>query len=457
MASYDDLESMIGPLKRAAIDAYVRTDGLDAGYWDINGDRYTNDGSSAGTWHVTRPNENGEGGGDWSWDGFWDVGNDGQDAKWKGAFDTIRTTIDDALKPWLYIPDPTEIAPLTESMRQANRTLKLSPGVVDGTAAGGGTTLAAALTGIRDNAGAMSGSTIESFKLTFLFQLASAIGGQHAISSVLGIVLAAEEGMWGDARQAVADLVKSSTDAFNAAAQDSSIDWDVALKVVGWAIKGVGFFATGGASTAVSVAGLGLEILTAGTEQARQAEKKGNDYQGLMDSFTGALTQLATDVRTEETTLQDNLKKNLTNVYADKSSFDLTPNAQDFTDANNGSVVVIQRDLVNGIIDTHMPAVSNELTTAETSTYDSMNIPAFGRSAELGVGNRGPMWEWAELMWILKDLLGDLSWETLHGAKLLDLAVTDLEDADAASQAALDGKRTELVGGSGRDPWDWED
>ena len=84
----------------------------------------------------------------------------------------------------------------------------------------------------------MAGGMITAFKSDFLAQLSKAISGQHAITIVLGGHLAAEQSMWEGAKDSVLDLIKSSTDAFNAAAQGGDVDWKAILKVAGWAVAG---------------------------------------------------------------------------------------------------------------------------------------------------------------------------------------------------------------------------
>ena len=64
VAGYFD--DQVGPLKRAAIDAWMKSHSQ--GTWQIQGDRYTEDSATGGGAYVTRPNENGEGGGDWETD-----------------------------------------------------------------------------------------------------------------------------------------------------------------------------------------------------------------------------------------------------------------------------------------------------------------------------------------------------------------------------------------------------
>lgn len=68
MSDYSELGSLIGKLKRAAIDVYMTSE---ANFYEVEGDRYRYRGSGRGmTQWCTRPGADGEGGGDVSMDGM---------------------------------------------------------------------------------------------------------------------------------------------------------------------------------------------------------------------------------------------------------------------------------------------------------------------------------------------------------------------------------------------------
>ena len=258
---FDDL---VGPLKRSAIDAYMTSPEL--GVWEIEGDRYTQDSANGGDAYVTRPDENGEGGGDWETDNpvadFFGVD---RDEEFKTAFDDLRSWIDDKLKRWRDIPNGDDIATLAEYMRQAGKTL--STGVSSsGDAVTGDGGIVGDLVVIQENSDAMAGGMITAFKTDFLLQLGAAISGQHAIALILGGHLAAQERMWTGARESVVALIEQSTQAFKAAAKEAELDWKVVLKVTGYVAAGVTLFATDGVGS--PVVDLGLKVLDDALKEA---------------------------------------------------------------------------------------------------------------------------------------------------------------------------------------------
>lgn len=455
MATYSDTLAVERKLlKRNAIDAYMRSEG----YRLMGDSRYSN--YSYGSVEtgisesVTRPGPDGEGGGVWTRENGITEGRDlGDD--YKDAFDNVRARIDVALDPWEYLPDPTEIESLVESMRQANRTLKISPAVAEGATTGGGNLMASALVGLNQNADSMSGATIGTFKLNFMNQLGTCVGGLHAITVVLGAALAAEHGLWVESRKSVAAIIEAATEAFEDAAKEDGTDWELTFKVVGWALAGASIFATGGATTALAVSTLGLQVLEGTVGDGLKADKPGDDFEGVMTKFEDAFAKLNDGIVEEETALADNLTTNHENIYNDKGSYDLgTPNVLSLSDDSQAEIVVIEPALVDEITDQYLPAVGTEAGTAQTKVDESLNIPAFGRDPRVGTGSRGPMWTWADIQFTLKDLLADLSWETTNAATSLRLAVDDIGQTDTSAQDDFEQHAADVSGGSGVDPWD---
>lgn len=460
MVSYKDLDTLTGKLKRSAIDAYMKSEG-----WRVHEHKYEID--SRGTDStVTRPASDGSGGGDWEATDSGDLwGLTDRDEEFTTAFDDIRSAIDDVLKPWTWIPGPGKIETLVEDMQEV--TTKLHLGDVrteDGTVTGK-SEIAGNLTLILENSTAMSGSTFATFKSKFLSQLGVAIGGQHAISVILGGALAAQQKVWDGARQTVADTVDAATRAFDAYAHDEgSVDWGVVLQVVGYAASAAIIFAgSGGAAVPVSlsVAGLGLTILNdaVSDDQTDGSEPSSYDYDGIWWAFKNNLAFLNLGIGIEEATLRGNLTDNLSVIRGDQGSYDLSrPSLLDVDDASalgEDKAVVLEPPLVAEITDTYLPAVAKELRAAQDKVDTATDSGAFLRDADIGVSEYGPNPEYEEARWLLWELLGNLAWEVEVSAKHLDLAVEDIQNADGASQSALE-KHTEQLGEDSSyvpDPW----
>lgn len=451
--SYDQLPDLTGKLKRAAIDAYMKSQ-----QWEIQGEHYEIPGNS--TNKVTRPGANGDGGGDWSGEFFqeWFVGGS-RDEEFQGAFNDIRSKIDGLLKPWKDLPDPGEFDGMVESMRKANGLLALSTSTSGGQATGAGS-IAGNLDIIKENSDAMSGGTISAFKQKFLLQLGKAIGGHHAITVILGSALTSEQKLWTEGRQDVADAVHAATEAFNKYAKGDDADLTIQFKVAGAVVAGVAAFASGGASAVLTGAGTGLTILTALSEESQKNASKppGKDYNGLMEGFKTALEELDKAITNEEKGVRDNLSDNLGKVRSDSGSYDLTDplnGADDDSDLHSADsqAIIHNRSLVFEITDTAMPGIADDLKSARGHVVDSLSSTPFYRDPSIGIAENGCYPQWLDLQWVLWELLGDLDWEVRNGATTLKLAIEDMGQVDTDAKDALEKHAEKTKEGSGYTPF----
>jgi hypothetical protein len=446
MADYAEIDTLVGRLKQSSIDAWMRDN-----RWTLTGDRYEI--SSRGPdFTVTRPGADGEGGGDWHTD---DViaklfGLIDRDDEFQEAFATIRSTIDGLVGRWRDLPDPDLIAPIVESSRQVTRGLAGAASSAGGAATGAGA-LAGYLRLIEANAQSMSGDVIASYKAKFLVQLSQAIGGFHAISVVRGAAVAAQEGLWREARRAVAEALEKTRGAMDQIAQGGSAELKDVLKVAGWAAKGVGFFASGGVAVALEVTGLSIEVLDDVTSTGdKTVEGAPGSYEAAIQHLTTVLNTLDSQIRTEEQKLQDNLVANLRNIRNDPASYDLS---QPPVWSSEG-VILIQPHLVDEIIKVHMPAVADELERIASEFYSSSIYAAVRRDDAVGIGSTGPAASFSDLNWLLYELVKDLAWEVRAGAKNLEAAVLDLRRHDEDTAAELRRLADKVHRGSLYDPWD---
>lgn len=461
MASYDELDTLIGKLKRAAIDSYMASNG-----WYVSETRYEQTGAELDLIAtVTRPGEDGEGGGDWDGANLHDWFGLTDNHDYEKAFPQIRARIDAALSGgWTWLPDPAGIAPLVESMRRANSQLAFSAVSTDGRVTGGGN-LGGYLNLIVEDCGAMGGGMITTFKQDFLGQLSKAIAGHHAITVILGGALAAQQGMWEAARETVTDIVTSATDAFNKSANNGGGDWHVLLKVAGYAVAGVSIFATGGAATTLAVAGLGLTILddSAGGDKPEAKAPGGDDYDSIMSAFEGAFPDLNTHIDAEEKTLDANFRTNLDRIRADHASYDLQRppliGIDDDRDLHRNShggyeEIKIDRVLAKEIADDLLPSVSDELNGANSDISDCASLSPLFRDSSIGMGQYGVGESYYEMQRLLSELVSDLSGEARQGGLTFSLAVDDIGRADTSAKDALE-KRAEFARTiQWGDPWD---
>jgi hypothetical protein len=466
--SEEYLNLNIGALKRAAIDAWMNSHSN--GWWEIDGSHYRVTGGDA---TVTRPGEDGEGGGDWDGNFFltdWIVDGD-KDEEYTTQFNNIRTRIDNALKDWDHnlLPKPKTIEEDVEQARQAMRLLSTAASTSGGATTGAGE-ISGYLKTLDQNASSMSGKSMEVFKAKFINQLESAISGYRGIALVLGNATAAEQKIWTEARTTVIDSVAKSTAAFNAYANDDGVNWEVVLTVAGAAVSGAKAFLTGGLSGVLDGAAAGLKLISdLNALDAKNATKPPSlDYEGIMTAFETSLTDLSKAIKAEEEQVKANLDTNFDQVEKDKSSYDLTalvtdddPNTEanesksifEVTDDSQVNVVVINNDLANGIIDVAMPGVAAELAKASDQIFYAGQTK-LRRPDGIGLGTEGPSGQIYELGWRAAELCKDLEWEVYNGAKMLRAIIEDLGVQDSDAQDALEKLQASLSEGSGWNAWD---
>lgn len=481
MASYEEFESMIGPLKRAAIDAYMRDDG-----WVLAGSEYQNIGGEGQVMEtIDRPDENGSGGGGWEagdliGDLLGKVGIGDRGDEYVDRFGTIRGNIDDLLDRWKGLPEPTDIAKVVELMRQAQTTLSVGASNEDGTVSGGGD-LAATINSAVAKTTQMGGGMIATFQRDWLNKVGLAVRGQHAVALVIGQALAPEEKIWEQARQAVADAVDSATKSFDGVANGGGVDWDVVVKITGYALAGASIFAPQ-LAIPIAVANLGLDIASDSLSQTDSAPDAPDDsFDAVMSTLDKTLEQIKLDITSEEETIQSKLTKNLVQIRTDRTG-DITRRASNGSRVPDRPAILgiddgqdlhrydgrweeikIDHVLLEDIYEKLLPHTSSgagaadELDAAQSFVIQSLVGSELVRDGDIGIGSSGPTYEINEVVWLLYELCGNLAWECENCAKSLRLGHQDLRENDAESQRRLDKHLKEIQDqnrpGSAFDPW----
>ena len=421
-----------------------------AGGWSVRDDRYEIS-SRAGTASVTRPAADGSGGGDWhhtSWLSRVLV-DEIRDDEFQRAFDAIRARIDSILAPWWNLPDPVVIAAEVDDARKTAKDLSGAASVAEGTVTGGGD-IVSALGLTAENLDEMSGQTIATFKMKFLGRLGTAIGGMHAISLIQGASLAAEEGIFREARRAVAEAVDKAREACDEIVHSGSgINLYVTLTIAQWAVKGAEIYAKGGVAAVFEVPKLGLEMIKEVTSSGDVFEGEAAAYEETLSFLESALRAIDEEIKSGEKAIQDNLVKNLNQIHSDKLSYDLQLDAI----SSPQDITIISKPLVEEVTKTYMPSIAENLNKTAHAALGVRMAPVVTRDGSVGIGATGPSEEFNKLNWILYELLKDLGWGVEMGAKNLDLAVADLLGVDASIQAEMKKIAERIEGGSGVDPW----
>lgn len=444
------LKKKTGRLKRAVIDAQMKSIGF-----SVKPDYYQQAG--VGPVMISRPNAEGEGGGDWAGVEEQEDNLDFDAAHWKSHFDDLRGQVDTELDPWATIPKPDDIDTLESHLTSAAMFLGVEEVKEDRTVTGT-SEIVDRLTLIDEGSDAMSGEVIDAFQKKFLTPLGGAIGGHNLLAVILGGVLKAEEEMWRGVRESVLTAVTTTTDALDSYAESESVDWGTALKGLGYAVAGAGLFATGGVAVTLGLTGLGLSVLQETAPPPEEATgPASNDYDGIWAAFTTALGDLSDGVEEDEVRLRDNLNKNLGAVRGNPGDYDLSrPALLDVDDASalgKDQMTIINAGTVKKISGEYLPDIADDLEYAGRLVDQAVLNSTLDRSGSIGYGTSGPSQEYNELRYLLWELLANLEWEVRASAKHLDLAAVDILEADDSAQKELEEHAEEVEGNDGADPW----
>lgn len=456
MANYNDLPGLTGRLKRAAIDAYMKDED-----YDVHDSFYSHQAVVSEfpvSYHVSRPGEDGQGGGVFEIHDAGSRTDDGKTRQFQSNFDRIRGRVDSALNKWDVLPDPGDYELHIESLRDANVALSVGASTQQGTVNGTGL-VGPFLKVIDQNSDEMSGGIIAAFKTRFLLMLGGTIGGHHGVTRVLGDAITAEREIWVRARTDVANAVENSRNALDAYARKHDADWKLVLAVIGAAVAGASAFVTGGISGHLAGAAAGLTLLKeTGDSVDRAASKPGaKSFEELMGAFEKNLDEINKAIKTEEELIERNLRTNIGRVSSDPG-FNLDKPLQGVDDDSDlhlpgDRTIIHNKAKIREITHTAMPGIAAELIKAKTKVQGASNSMPWYRDGSVGIGFTGPLSTWNELLWALWDLLGDLEWEVRNGAKTLELAIEDMGKADSAAEDALEKHFREIAQGSGYTPF----
>ncbi|GAA4817862.1 hypothetical protein ACFQ0K_09300 [Nocardioides caeni] len=474
MATYDDLEDLIGPLKRARIDAWFVSQEMP---WRIDSEEnYYYEGSGRGmAQYCTRPDKFGEGGGKVWMDDWPDWGLGDQTDAYRAAFQEHRDTIDDHMRDFRSMVDPANIQPLIDHLSAGAHML--TTGAITRPSADGQTEITIpkkdtiggaidACVNLAGPLGSLRGSTAHAFRTKFINRIEDVVDAQQLVCVILGGHLEAQKLMWTNARRAIVDLVVDTTKAYDDYARTKSAgDFSVEFKIIGYALAGAGLFASGGLALVLGVGGIGLSVAADTTDVEEAMKFPGGTYSQIKDSFYEGIGKIRKDITSEETLIQQNLTTNTGIVQGHKGEFDLSrPALLDVNDgddigASDAHEILVNKRAVRSLTADHMPAVASFLRQAGTEIEAawSVNLEGWYRTS-LGISNYGPMHEWYDLWIIVRDLIADTADETSACAVTLDLAVQELENQDATERDALGrhAKRVVDVGTSRSEhnPWD---
>lgn len=434
------VSDLLGPLKRAAIDATIPK-GL---FVTHTSDRYvithpaTGPNSRTIIETITRPNSSGEGGGEWSCsDLAYSSNSASMTAEYQKGFENVRKTIDDLFEPFLELPIPGECDDHIESMRQACRKLSFSPTGGNGTAPSGAGEIGPNLTAMKENLDEMSGTTIAQFKTKFLTKLEPTIASLHSAIAACASTLEAEKETFTKAREAVIEVISQSRNAFIASADNTAAEIKIALKFAELAVSAAKTFTGGGGlGMATDLVSLGIDITAAATNPEFTTDTNGT-YDSVLNGMKSALDSIEDEIRNSEKHIAGYLEKCAGQMIADKTSYDLTVPPITHADTEDQNKVLITNDgLIREIWGEYLPTIGTEVSGADNHLR-GIKL-SFTRHSSFSYAPTGPTSQFSDYLGLIRGALDDLHTDIQHGALELKLAAADLQSTDEEIERLLD-------------------
>lgn len=454
MTAYSNVPMLVGRLKKAAIDAYMRSS-CDSAFTDyeVHDDYYmvstlVPQGQAAApsdSQRITRPGDDGEGGGRTNGDST---------MKYVHKFNEIRSAIDEVVGPWLDLPDPQRINTEKAKAFGVVGILAADINMQAGAPVGTGE-LHKALDRVNQKINDMSGATVMSFGLDFIDPLQGAVQGIQEGVAYWGASLAAEQKMFERARYIVLTAIEKSTKVFRGVADNEYQKLNIILQVVNEVVEAfdafvepIGLLKHG--STAVK---LGLKGMKKVTEED---VKKGapQNYESAMKAFRSAFKAIANRVELAEGKIQQTLVDNYEVMEVNHERVDMSMKTLSSSEIGKADKLKIDMNHIDDIVNRAMPKVSESLEDAAKRISGVFLSDCVRRDPRVGVGESGPSKQFDQLKVLLYKLLADLAWESRTGTKDFELAVHYIQTQDGQSKAALDSFNEQVSKGSGIRPWD---
>ncbi|MEI2715350.1 MAG: hypothetical protein V9G04_19175 [Nocardioides sp.] len=451
MSDYSGASSMIGKIKRAAIDCYM-TD--ESNYYEIDGDRYRYRGSARGsTQYCSRPGSDGEGGGDASISGLPDFLVNHLDAQWRAAFDSIRGQVDDIFKDLKGVPTGTSL--YFEETRAMSAAEMLTPrGATTALTPGGGSALSLNNPQLSQRVNAVHGycyrlssQTIDAFRQRYADRLGAILDGQAALAATLGMAAAGQVAVFQKLREDIAKFADEALYSLETLAGENQTSTGTGAPfAVGGALLSIASLSTGPGAAALATAGA-ISGLISDLWPDPPAKKTvtfgGGNVDAVLQSMSDGKTKILETPLDDETAIETALKNAHEAVRSMPGAFDIArPNYPGGGGTNEtvGGPGTIQQNHD----DMQRLAATCELVSEvvhEAKSYVSNADQGSGewnRPAGIGLGTTGPYSAF-------NDLAADVVVLTRNTAEELGEAATKLIKASLNFQAT-DGEIASTLG-----------
>ena len=425
MAEYEELDSIIGKMKRAAIDCWMADQSFSP-HWG-NDMIYAKWGFMLN--YYNRPEADGSGGG---------TGNGVKDSVAE-EFEQIRASIDALVSPWTDLPDGSECS-TPQSM------VSSTSGLLGSSSSGENTDAIATSSGtVEQYLGPIQARFKEPFLDKYYTQFSLVTNGLANACVILEANYAAELEMWPAARTDVATLCDSARGAWEKKSDDAAAASGTLTLTVVAAVAGVvASVVTAGAGTVAAVAALGTIGAAASTAVAAIAADaviSGNTYGDIYSSLSDALDKLDTALREQEDALATMMSDTSDAISSQIADFNLDAFPFGELTAPGGTMSIERSD--SNIVSNNLGRIEGSLASAISQLGAPPASNPTPRDSRIGLGFNGTHGQATYLYELVASCLTLTSAEYTRGHLLFDAAVEDFFSSDDAAKERVNALRAD--------------
>lgn len=451
------LADVTGRMKRAAIDAWM----AENTYTQLD-DKYVTSYSTSEQYEVNRPGDSGPYTCTVTSGAVWGLGYseepadteariDGVQSRLQEGWDTIVTSIDDAVEDWEELPEASSMDDLVTASANIITALGgATMGDATSVSASGGA-LTAAMDRLLIESVCISSPALNDFKIRYIDEGRTRAIRMTAMTEVLQQAVLAEQKVLLEAKKELDERLEAHVEAFESLSGRGGGDAKAVLAVLGAAFAGAALFVPSGGTSALMLAGGGIIVgLVDKLTPAEPVEESisFSDVEAGLSSLSSGLRELSRSLHSEETSLRTALNETADSVRNNSAAFMLTP--APIYDLLPAADVYVEPAQAYGMARSFIPAAAgiargqaDPLVQFGTSFAETTSRPYSVGSSMNGPGNAV-----ISLTTMTSTLLQEFAYDLDNGARNLDLAVQDYEANEESNAAQLQALAEQIASGT---------
>lgn len=452
------LAHVTSEMKRAAIDAWM----AENMYTQLD-DRYITSYGSTEQYTVNRPKGSGPYTCTVSSDPVWGLGYseepadtdrriEGVRSQIQEGWDTIVTSIDDAVEGWDELPEASSMDDLVTTCSTiiaglGGATMNDAASVMT---VGG--ELATAMNRMFLESDCIASPALNDFKTRYIDEGGIRALRLTAMVEVIQQAALAEQNVLLKAKEDLEERLEGHVAAFEGLSGRGGGDPKAMLAVVGAAIAGVALFVPSGGTSAIGLAGAGIIVGLAEklTPPAAAVEESisFSDVEAGLSSLSSSLRELSRALYQEEASLRTALNETADSVRENSAAFMLTP--APIYDLLPAADLYVEPARAYNLARSYMPNAAEYARDQADPVVQlgSSFAEATTRPYRVGLTVKGPGNAVISLTTMTSTLLQEFAYDLDNGAENLDLAIQDYEAFDESTAAELQAIADQVASGT---------